>query len=101
MKKRLLALMLLLLCCLSLCACDTVDTVTSTNTGNVHIERYYQDNGDLFCVIETNTDSGVVVSTYFYWQHDSHGNRTLLRTECITLDGEGKVASHVQSQDPS
>lgn len=95
--KRILVLLLVLVCCLSLCACDTIDTVSSITTGDVHIERHYQDNGDLFCVVETNINSGVIVTTYFYWQHDTHGRRTLSSTECITVDSSGNIIAHVCS----
>ena len=95
--KRILVILLVLILTLSLCGCDTVDTVSSITTGDVHIERHYQDNGDLFCIVETNINSGVIVTTYFYWKHDNHGRRTLSSTECITVDSAGKVIAHVCS----
>lgn len=95
--KRVLILIVVAALALSLCACGSPDTHTSVTTGDIHIERHYQDNGDLFCIIETNIETGTVVTTYFYWQHNDRGTRTLASVECITVDGTGAVVAHVSS----
>lgn len=94
--KRILILALVAVLALSLCACGA-DQVSSLTRGSVHIERHYQDTGELFCVVETNSETGTVITTYFYWQYDSNGRRTLSSTECITVDKEGNVVDHVNT----
>ena len=93
--KKLFLIFFIVTLCISLCACDNVDTVTTNSTGDFHIERHYQDNGDLFCIVETNIKTGTVITTYFYWKHDDHGRRTLSSTECITIDNSGSLVTHV------
>lgn len=93
--KRILIFILVSVLGLSLCACREADRTTMTTHGVIHVERYYQDTGELFYIVEINSETGTVITTYFYWQHDNSGRRTLSGTECITVDRAGNVVDHI------
>ena len=96
--KKIFAIVLAVILLMSLCACSNtetvnVDTVKTTTTNDFIIERHYTDSGDLFCTKEISLTTKLQTITYFYWQYDDHGRKTLLNTECITVDAEGIIVS--------
>lgn len=92
--KRVLVMILILFLTISICGCSGGTTVESESRGVVFIERYYTfDGGDLFLLKETNTETGVVVNTYFYWKYDDRGCCTLDYIKCTTVDSEGNIIS--------
>ena len=94
MKRRILMLLLVVVVVCSLLGCRKATTCEMETRGSTRIEKYYNEQEDLFCIVERDTVTNITRTTYFYWKYDSHGRSILDRTEYIVTDADGDVLSH-------
>lgn len=91
--KKIIAVLLLLIMMVSLCACGNVDYTTSITRDDYVMVNYYTSTGELYQVIEFNKQTGITIIITYYWTYDSHDRQILTRTETSRINSNGELMS--------
>lgn len=89
--KKIIAVLLLLIMMVSLCACGNVDYTTSITRDDYVMVNYYTCTGELYQVVEFNKQTNVTIITTYYWTYDSHGRQILTKIELNRINGQGEL----------